>query len=319
MKGTRRKEKQKGTPKIGTWPTPEKDAKREKKYLLVKGEFGLYYRSTRHVGSSPDGDSAWFRPYNPVLLSDVMGRSAKVNPGGFAQLRYEAIDALELHFERAEQNHELAVEARDFNVDKIGFAAEYSPKLYLSVRSATPTLIEGYILTRGIDRYGRPVSFVFSGTTNRRDGGEYFLDLDWFDQSINAALVKSGSAYPGLYTTLPKYLRSRTLELISHAQRDMLGIWRQDQSTKGFMVDTLEDLEELAIWPKLFRRLVTYFNISETGLENFEPWLRSNVKKDDEVWIVSEGELGNMHDVIDIRGNELRMLYPPGDLAIIPQ
>ncbi len=29
-------------------------------YKLIEGEVRLFYRSTRLVGSRPDGDSAWF-------------------------------------------------------------------------------------------------------------------------------------------------------------------------------------------------------------------------------------------------------------------
>ena len=67
-------------------------------YRLIEGEVRLFYRSTRLVGSRPDGDSAWFKPNNPNLLLDVGQRDAELNKGGFAQLRFEGIDALELHF-----------------------------------------------------------------------------------------------------------------------------------------------------------------------------------------------------------------------------
>jgi hypothetical protein len=62
-------------------------------YKLIEGEVRLFYRSTRLVGSRPDGDSTWFKPDNPNLLSDIGHRSADFNKGGFAQLRFEGIDA----------------------------------------------------------------------------------------------------------------------------------------------------------------------------------------------------------------------------------
>ena len=56
-------------------------------YKHVEGEVRLFYRRTRLVGSRPDGDSAWFLPDNPNLLSDIGDRSAVFNAGNFARVR----------------------------------------------------------------------------------------------------------------------------------------------------------------------------------------------------------------------------------------
>jgi hypothetical protein len=196
---------------------------------------------------------------------------------------------------------------------------EYSPELYISVRTATPHPTKGYILTRSIDPYGRPVSFVFAGTTNRQDGSEYWLDTAWLDQSINATLARSGNAYPTFYTGLPTDLRNRVLTLVAQARKVRRRIWKRDLSTKGFRASGLDKLEELAIWPKLFRRLVSYFKDGNTGLAGFDSWLRQSSTRDDALWIISKGEPGNMHDVIDFQRNKLLMLYRPDDLVIVPR
>ncbi len=289
-------------------------------YRLVKGEFHLYYKSKRHVGSQPDGDSIWFKPNRKTLLSNIGGRSAKFNAGGFAQLRFEAIDALELHYEGTEQNHNQAVVARNFTTRRVGFTSvEYSPELYLSVKTATPHPTRGYILTRNVDPYGRPVSFVFAGTTNKQDGIEYWLNTPWLNQSINAALARSGNAYPTFYSGLPTDLRNRILTLTDQARNPRRQIWIRDLSTKGFGAFGLGQLQKLVIWPKLFRRLVTYFKSGKIGLGGFDSWLRQSGKKDDELWIISKGEKGNMHDVIRFHQGKMLMLYPPDDLIIVPQ
>ena len=44
-------------------------------YTLVKGEFHLYYKISRHVESPPDGDSRWFKPNDPAMLSNIGGRN----------------------------------------------------------------------------------------------------------------------------------------------------------------------------------------------------------------------------------------------------
>jgi hypothetical protein len=182
---------------------------------------------------------------------------------------------------------------------------------------ATPHPTKGYILTRNIDPFGRPVSFVFAGTTNKQDGEEHWLDTAWLDHSFNAALAKSGNAYPTFYTGLPTDLRNRIFTLIDEAFGTHKGIWKRDLSTKGFHTSGLKKLEELVIWPKLFRRLVVYFKAGNSGLEGFETWL-SESGRDDELWILSRGELCNMHDVIDFQGSKMLMKYRPGDLIILP-
>ncbi|MCK5291243.1 MAG: hypothetical protein KAR39_04395 [Thermoplasmata archaeon] len=290
-------------------------------YTLVKGEFHLYYKISRHVGSRPDGDSLWFKPNDPAKLSNIAGRGVSFNNGGCAQLRFETIDALELHYKGTEQNHDLAVAARDCTTEEAGFTGiEYAPELYTSVRTATPHPTKGYILTRNVDPYGRPVSFVFAGTTNQPEDDKRWLDTKWLDESFNAALARSGNAYPAFYTGLPTDLRNRILELVAQARKTREEVWKKDSSTKGFRLSTLKKLEDLTIWPKLFRRLVTYFKDDEfAGIAGFDAWLRASSTRDDKVWIISKGELGNMHDVIEVQQNKMLMIHRPGDLIIVPR
>lgn len=253
-----------------------------------------------------------------------MGRSVKLNKGGFAQLRFEGIDALELHFRGTEQNHELAVDSRDFALKRAGFTSvEYSPKLYLTVRASDPLDTKGYILVRrfrdkrlNVDPYGRPVSFVFSGPTDLPDGKDEFVNVKEMDGSINATLAGSGNAYPAYYTGLPTDLRNRIAALMDSAKSPPKGIWRKDKSTKGFRASDVDGIEPLAVWPKFFRRLVSYFKVPNVGVAGFEAWLRDG--HDDELWIVSKAELGNLHDVFIVNDGKVHMEYGPGDLVIVP-
>lgn len=288
-------------------------------YKVVPGEFHLFYSIKRHVGSQPDGDSVWFKPDNPKQLKNVDGRDAKLNPAGFAQLRFEAIDSLELHYgPDHHQNLALALDARNFTLHELGFkSVEYSGDRQLSVKSASPHPVPGYILTRSIDPYGRPVSFVFTGSPGATDV-ELFLDVALLNKSVNAGLARSGNAYPAFYTGLPTDLRRRIIALANSARHR--GLWPKDKSARAKVTD-LESLEKLAIWPKLFRRLVSYFKDDRhySDLSKFDAWLREEPKdRDDELWIVSEGELGNLHDVVEVSGERIAMLYVPQDLIVRP-
>jgi endonuclease YncB( thermonuclease family) len=294
-------------------------------YTLVNGQFHLFYQGQRHVGSRPDGDSLWFRPDDPGHLEGLGGRPVDYNGGGFAQLRLEGIDALELHFRGS--NHQSTpecVDARDRLLQLAGFTdVTYAPSascdIDTSVRTAAPHPVEGYILTRNADPYGRPVSFAVAGVTPHTDGDDAWLTPEWMGESLNARLIEGGHAYPAYYTGLPTDLRGRLTALASEAQAKSAGLWKTDVSMSGARVQKADDLERHALWPKLYRRLFAYFADGNKGLRDFEQWLRADADRDDELWIISRGELDNMHDIFNVAGNRLRMEVSPEDIVITPR
>ncbi len=291
-------------------------------YRRVKGEFVLFYRGKRHVGAQPDGDSVWFRPRNPAHLAQLDGRSAELNAGGCAQLRIEAIDALELHYSGSHQQRDLAVAARDLLTSLLGTTVTYSGGEGLSVRTADPHPIPGYICTRSVDPYGRPVSFAFAGAVDgpdRKDG--VWVTPAMLRKSLNYKLVRAGHAYPTFYTGLPVDLREVVLEAADDAWGDDAGMWPHDRSMKGVSIPSLEALEAVAIWPKLYRRLRSYFGDqgNTAGLGKFDQWIRSDPDRDDQLFILSKGELANLHDVIRVKGNRIGMKFWPEDLIIVPR
>ena len=298
-------------------------------YRLIKGKFRLYYQGTRKVGSQPDGDSVWFEPDQPALLSNLAGRSADFNGGGLAQLRFEGIDALELHYPGNDhQRADAAVAARDVLLARIGFTAvTYAPHddIDRTVRTSTPVEIRGYILARTIDPFGRPVAFVYTGNPPENDGTDIFLRTPRLNQSLNARLMSLGHVYPAYYTArnnqggLPSDLRDHLTDLAINAWNADRGLWPVDDSRNNPRIRNRGELMALAIWPKLYRRLAIYFRAGNAGLANFETWLRAEPHRDDEIWIIPTSELGNLHDVVEITGDRINMLYWSEDLMIVPR
>lgn len=296
-------------------------------YRLIKGTFALHYQGQRHVGSRPDGDSMWFKPDHPELLSDLGGRSADFNGGDFAQLRFEGIDALELHYPWSDHQHkEAAVAARDFLLEKTGFTVvEYAPNpdIPSSVRSCVPVSVRGYILCQTIDPYYRPVSFVFKGAANEPDGSDVFLTVNRLDQSLNAKLMKQGHVYPAYYGPrdgvggIPWDLRDHLTQLSDNAWSQDKGVWEFDVSRSFPRIKDKDELMKLAIWPKLYRRLALYFRDKNKGLAGFEKWLTDN-DKDDRLLILTRGENTHLHNTFEVRGNKISMLYWPEELLIYP-
>jgi endonuclease YncB( thermonuclease family) len=265
----------------------------------------------------------WFIPNNQDHLIDLGDRQVEYNGGGFVQLRFEGIDALELHYNGP--NHQITphcYEARDQLLELAGFIEmDYAPndEIETYVRESNPENIDGYILSRNVDPFGRPVSFVFTGIANDPDGSEIWLTPDLLENSLNAQLASIGHAYPTFYTGLPTDLRNRIILLATNARNNNLGLWQVDESRSGIQIQEEDDLEQFSIWPKLYRRLFSYFSDVNNGLANFEEWLREDRTRDDELWIISRAELGNVHDIIEIEDNIISLNVDPEDIIIVPR
>ena len=136
-------------------------------------------------------------------------------------------------------------------------------------------------------------------------------------KSLNAKLVGDGMAYPAYYTGLPVDLRDRITGIAKRAKRRNRGLWKVDVSLSGTRIAGESDLEKAAQWPKLFRRLTSFFKSGGTELAGFDSWLRSS-GKDDDLWLISRGELGNLHDIFEVNGSDIRMLFSPDDVVTVP-
>src|SRR5689334_6821814 len=197
-------------------------------YRLVKGEFHLFYKKQKLVGSQPDGDSVWFKPNDRALLNKLGDnrRDAVFNAGGSTLLKFEGVDALELSFRGSHQFAEGAKKGRNFTLNLLGFRhVDFSDGEGLSVRDAEPHPIAGYILTKAVDPDGRPVAFAFAEKIGREDGSNVRLDVPWMSRSVNSKLAEAGWAYPAFYEGLPPDLRRQFTALISSARGNRRGMW----------------------------------------------------------------------------------------------
>ena len=137
--------------------------------------------------------------------------------------------------------------------------------------------------------------------------------------SNKVKIVKEGQAYPTYYAGFPTDLRNKLTSLTNQARNNGLGMWQVDINANSVRIRNESDLEQLAMWPKLYRRLSSYFTGGNTRLALFETWLRNEPEKDDELWIISRGEFGNIHDIFKITGNKLKMTVSAEDIVIVPR
>ncbi len=125
--------------------------------------------------------------------------------------------------------------------------------------------------------------------------------------------------YPSFYTTLPANLRNRLQRIALTARNKGLGLWPSDATNGNPLVRGLADLESIAIWPKLYRRLFAYFQSGKGSLTGFDRWLRADPKRDDELRIGSQARVGRIHDVVTVNQNRITMNFDPADLVIVPR
>lgn len=296
-------------------------------YTLIKGSFHIHYPDTPLNGPEPDGDTLKFQPDNRQLIENLPrpNWSARFNQSGITTIRFEGIDALETHFSiEGEQYHQemnLAVQSRDVLIEEAGFGrVSYFDHAPFKVERVQNHPVKGYLFSNGLDTYGRTIAFCYTGTHDNIDGSQIFLQPEDLDDSLNAIMLTKGQAYPAFYLSLPEQLRSRLGMITLAARHAGKGLWTKATATPAQSVTITgpDRLQELVIWPKLFRRLSFFYQDGHTDLGKFDTWLRADPKDRDDRILLPNLELGNLHDLIQINGKRLKMTHLPEDIVVVP-
>ncbi|GAA2709925.1 thermonuclease family protein [Actinoplanes palleronii] len=293
-------------------------------YTLLQGKFVIRYSDLPRQGPEPDGDTVKFLPDTPALVQTLPRRSGAppdINRRGIS-VRLEAVDALETHFGGTHQEFAGANAARDRLLDRLGFTSvRFFPDLPNKIESADQDTVRGHVLSNGIDANGRMIAFVHAGEHSDPDGSRIFVDEAGVDRSVNAELLGIGLAYPAFYTTLPATLRTHLAQQSITARAKESGLWPRATADRdgAATVTGLDTLQQLVIWPKLFRRIVPYLAAGHTGFDDFDAWLRDDpVNRDDRVFRLDTLEAARLHDIIEGHGDTVRMTVWPEDFVIDP-
>ena len=199
--------------------------------FLIAGSF-------RITGAQPDGDSIRFTPDDPAKWDLITGNQVKRNASGAAQLRLDAIDALETHYgtPRTHQPLDLAHAGAAELLDWLGFSNVVRGQDE-TVTSSRPDTTSGFILTRSADLYLRCIAFVGRGAPPQDDGSSFFVDVDALRTTYNHHLIKQGLAYPTYYRALFPDLRDEFTAVARHARDAGLGVWACLQAAKQHPAD----------------------------------------------------------------------------------
>jgi endonuclease YncB( thermonuclease family) len=264
-------------------------------FTLIAGRF-------KPLAGIPDGDSVRFLADNLSLWGKLEGKPVNLGTGvetkNTVQLRFEGIDAIE---KGALQP--LATQARENMFKLIGFESNSAPQP------------RGYILARMTDDQSRrPIAFAFVGSSKLRDGSDVFLDAALLRRSVNYRQMNDGFAYPLYYNTLFATLRQELNNALRQARQKRRGYWPTDRTTKGVAPTRREDLARIApIWPKLWRRLDTFL-AANSSLSGFKAFLQQENERID---VLSEMEERGLQDLVEVRGNKVRLLEAPENLRVV--
>ncbi|MEU3622753.1 nuclease [Amycolatopsis coloradensis] len=284
---------------------------------LIKGTFQL-------VGATPDGDSVRFYPEDPQATKKA-GLKVRLNSRGGMQLRLDAIDALETHYQARgtggmwHQPAEFADAAAANLLKALGFETIERDERG-RVISSTPIKVPGHILTRFADKYGRAVAFAFPGQRPGRsaDLSKVHLDVKTLKNSANHRQVADGFAYPTFYSLLYPDLRDALAEAAGKARQAGLGLWPDDVTNSGFKLSSRRQLaDELVILPKLFRRLVDYLALDESGgvsLTGFSDFLDS---RDDRLFTVPDGHATEFETLVSVKRQTVNLTAEPERIVFI--
>ena len=249
---------------------------------------------------------------------------AGINARGIS-VRLEAIDALETHFAETHQELAGANAARDELLGQLGFTnVIFFDDLPNKVSSADQDSIRGHVLSNGIDTNGRLIGFVYPAEHPGPDGTAVFVDEPLVDLSVNAPRC-SPLAWPTRPSTPPCPRRcAPTWPKPRRPPRTVQapgGLWpRAIGDPDGpATVANLAALEQLVIWPKLFRRVVPYLAAGFTNFDSFDRWLRDDpIHRDDALFLLTTQEHANMHDVIEASGQQIQLTVWPDEFIISP-
>jgi len=284
-------------------------------YTLLAGDFVIARLDRPADGPEPDGDTIRFVPRSPRLVDQLprqeVGPDWRIIDGvPQVNVRFEAIDTLETHFQGSHQPLGPAYAARDRMIELMGFGAvTFLPTNPNKVATVEHHPVAGYVLSNGIDGNGRVIGFVQPGAPPFPDGAVLRIDGDQVDASVNAALLAEGLGYPIFYTSLPAGLREHLRPSVVMARYGRAGLWASssgDPSGPPADVADLAALEAAVIWPKLYRRLHEFFASGRRDLAQFDGWLRGT--KDDRIMALDvgipgrllPGEIGHLHDVVTV-------------------
>ena len=282
--------------------------------LLIRGVFVI-------EGKEPDGDSVRFIAADPTLYRQLTGASRiKVSGDGSVQLRFEGIDAPEVHYGKLAQPQGNA--ARDALLALLGFRDVVYKTGGKAVQSARPASVRGAILSKAAEVNGRPIAYALleSGLPAARNGTWLTVDDALLRKTLNARMLETGAAYLTVYGSTPKAHRATFREIALRARAARLGVWAADR-TGSYTLRTQDDIgaNGQLILPKLFRRSSDYLRDVQSGKfrGTLPAWLEASegTNRPENDSLSLNGQRGRLSTLLEQQGDRVRFLGDVLDLV----
>jgi len=276
-------------------------------YKVIAGTF--------HVkGFQPDGDSIRFQANNQANWDFFTWATEADKKTKKKQLRVEAIDALETHYEGYHQPRAFALAALESMLDLLQITSvTYS--LGLTQVVAANDGKAGFIASATTDPFGRPVSYVFPKDTELTDGAVIDSETLPIDKSINFQLAREGLVYPTFYTTTDRVIAEKIRAVVARARLTKRGIWSIDRTADFMLLDIRTLQEDNLIMPKLFRRLVGFYD----RYSEFDKLSEYMKKQRDNLVLWDGTKKKSLADLMTFEGRRLRMHTPVEDILFSPK
>ena len=276
-------------------------------YKVIAGTFHI-------KGFQPDGDSIRFQATNQANWDFFTWETEADKNTKKKQLRVEAIDALETHYEGYHQPRAFALAALESLLDLLQITSvTYSLSLTQIVDANDGK--SGFIASATTDRFGRPISYVFPKTAPLIDGAVMDSSQLPVEESINFQLAREGLVYPTFYTTTDRLFAEKIRAVVARARKTKRGIWSIDRTSDFTLLDIRTLQEDNLIMPKLFRRLVAFYdNYSDFGK------LADYMKKQRDNLVLWDGtKKKSLADLMTFNGRRMRMKTPVEDILFSPK
>ncbi|MCA1900166.1 MAG: hypothetical protein LDL50_05600 [Chloroflexi bacterium] len=276
-------------------------------YKVIAGAFHI-------KGFQPDGDSIRFQAANPSHWDFFKWGTPADKAAKKKQLRIEAIDALETHYEGYHQPRAFALAALEAMLEILRIdAVTYSLSLTQVVDANDGKA--GFIASASIDRFGRPVSYVFPKNAKLTDGAVMDSSELPVEDSVNFQLAREGLVYPTFYTTTDRVFAEKIRAVVARARATKRGIWSIDRTSDFTLLDIRTLQEDNLIFPKLFRRLVGFYE-NYSDFNKLEEYMK---KQRDNLVLWDGAKKKSLADLMTFEGRRIRMSTPVEDILFSPK
>ena len=274
-------------------------------FYFIRGSFVI-------IGKQPDGDSVRFIADNPDLFSKLQNNHRiRLSKDNSVQLRFEAIDAPELHY--LGQAQPLGGESRDALLKLMGFGRLGFGSNGATITASTPETVRGAILSNAVEVNGRPISYVLlaSDAKSFADGAQVKVSDAILQKTLNTRQLENGMAYLTVYSSTPEAHIRFLHDIAAKARTAKLGVWARDSST-SFKLENKDSVNERGalILPKLFRRCISYLNAKakDASLGSITDWMRATqitgVPEDDLVRV--KGQTVRLSSLLRVSGSQVK-------------